>query len=51
MIAPHSLTMIYDKDHQRAPALLHNKKGADDGESQTTNCYCASIRQWMLNAV
>ncbi|KRZ83125.1 hypothetical protein T08_3930 [Trichinella sp. T8] len=27
------------------------KKGADDGQSQTTNCYCPSISQWMLNAV
>ncbi|KRY07689.1 hypothetical protein T12_5207 [Trichinella patagoniensis] len=27
-IVPQSLTMIYDKDHQRAPALLHKKKKA-----------------------
>ncbi|KRY07686.1 hypothetical protein T12_14120 [Trichinella patagoniensis] len=27
------------------------KKGADDDQSQTTNCYCPSISQWMLNAV
>ncbi|KRZ95668.1 hypothetical protein T08_9871 [Trichinella sp. T8] len=48
---PQYLAMIYDKDHQRAPALLHIKKGADDGQSQTTNCYCPSTSQWMLNAV
>ncbi|KRY16169.1 hypothetical protein T01_12689 [Trichinella spiralis] len=47
-----SLTMVYDNDYQRAPVLFHNKKnGADDGQSQTTNCCCPSISQWMLNAV
>ncbi|KRX21504.1 hypothetical protein T07_15147 [Trichinella nelsoni] len=49
---PLPLTMVYDNDYQRAPALFHNKKnGTDDGKSHTTNCYCHSISQWMLNGV